>query len=232
MKVMFDYEHEMVKPAEAWLRSRALMVKREFPLPWGICDLVGCSFEQQNIETRLRLRQKKPIGSYFRLMLLSQIPEEKDGPPITLSRLTKVFSECFDSEQIRFELHRLRTDQFIYATSSNSFYKLNGWMPIHKRFVALELKLSRFHDVLCQAINNLEFADESYAALPLPAAANLVESGSVSLFVEHGIGIIGLDPQGYNVLRTARPSKATIDPLLQAHCAERFWRTYVKGNST
>ena len=112
--MQFEYEYQMVKPAEAWLKSKGLMVKREFPTPWGICDLVGCSFNKRNVKKRLRLGQKKPIGSHLRVMLLSEIPEENDGSLVNPSQLTETYSDFFDADRILFELNRLERDRFIH----------------------------------------------------------------------------------------------------------------------
>jgi len=230
--MQFEYEYQMVKPAEAWLKSKGLMVKREFPTPWGICDLVGCSFNKRNVNKRLRLGQKKPIGSHFRTMLLSHIPEENEASPINPAHLVKMFSEFFDEERIALELDRLERDKFVRKTNCGSFYKLNGWMPIHKKLIALELKLSRVQDVLRQAIGNLEFADESYVGLPMETARRLVRSSTASIFIDNGIGIVGLNPEGHRVLRLPKYCRKRTDPVLQAHCIERFWRHYPKGNLT
>ena len=220
----------MVEPAEAWLRSKGLMVKREFPTPWGICDLVGCSFNKRNVKKRLRLGQKKPIASHFRTMLLSRIPDEDEGSPIDFARLAGMFSEFFDDERITSELNRLERDKFVVRTPSGSFYKLNGWMPIHRKLVALELKLSRVQDVLHQAISNIEFADESYVGLPMDTALRVVSSKTLATFVEHGVGIVGLSESSYRVLRSAEQRGQTIDSMLQAHCVERFWRQFARGS--
>ena len=228
--MQFEYEYQMVKPAEAWLESKGLMVKREFPTPWGICDLVGCSFNKRNVNKRLRLGQKKPIGSHFRTMLLSHIPEENEASPIDPVHLVEMFSEIFDDERIASELDRLERDKFVRKTSCGLFYKLNGWMPLHKKLIALELKLSRVQDVLNQAIANLEFADESYVGLPMETARCLARNNTVSSFVENGIGIVSLNPEGHRVLRSPKYCGIRIDPILQAHCIERFWRHYPKGN--
>ena len=228
--MQFDYEYQMVEPAEAWLRSKGLMVKREFPTPWGICDLVGCSFNKRNVKKRLRLGQRKPIGSHFRTLLLSRIPDESEAGPIDFAHLAGQFSDFFDHERIALELDRLERDKFVQKTPTGSFHKLNGWMPVQKKLVALELKLSRVQDVLHQAISNLEFADESYVGLPMETASRLIRSSAILPFVEHGVGVVGLDEESYRVLRSAEHDRQRTDPILQAHCVERFWRHYPKGN--
>ena len=220
----------MFKPAEAWLKSKDLMVKREFPTPWGICDLVGCSFNKRNVTKRLRLGQKKPIGSHFRMMLLSHIPDENEASPINPAHLVGMFSEFFDEERIISELNRLEEDKFVRKTNSGLLIKLNGWMPLHKKLVALELKLSRIQNVLHQAISHLGFADESYVGLPMQTASRLSRSNAVHPFIKNGIGIVGLSRTNYKVFRLPRYIQIKTDPVLQAHCVERFWRHHPKGN--
>jgi hypothetical protein len=224
--MQFEYEYQMVKPAEAWLKSKGLMIKREFPTPWGICDLVGCSFNKRNVNKRLRLGQKKPIGSHFRTMLLSHIPEENEAHPIDSAHLIGMFSEFFGDERIISELNRLEKDKFVRKTNCGSLYKLNGWMPLHKRLVALELKLSRVQDVLNQAIANLEFADESYVGLPKTTAENLLRRGRVGEFVDSGIGLLVLTAEKYQLLVKPKTTDVIPDKVLQSYCIERFWRTF------
>ena len=103
-------------------------------------------------------------------------------------------------------------------------------MPLHKRLVALELKLSRVQDVLHQAIANLEFANESYVGLPMETASRLMRSSAISPFFKHGIGILGLNEENYRVLKSAEYDRQRGNPVLKAHCVERFWRHYLKDN--
>ncbi len=220
----------MAKPAQEWLRSQRLQIKSEFPTPWGICDLVGCSFNKKNVKKRYQLGQKKPIGSYFRVMLLDQIPDDSEPRGVTVARLVKRYRQFFNNEQIEMEIGRLERDGFVQKTGRNSFHKLNGWMPLHKKLVALELKLSRVQDALRQAVSNLEFADESYVGLPMGRAQHLMKTKNKVQFLEHGIGVLAVEPSGSKVLLRSKPIKARASEILQMHCVERFWRTYPKGS--
>jgi len=165
-------------------------------------------------------------------MLLSHIPDEKEANPIKLAHLVGIFSEFFDDERIISELSRLERDRFVCQTPSGSFYKLNGWMPLQRTIVALELKLSRIQDVLRQAITNLEFADKSYVGLPLEVVSRLARSGAISVFMENGVGVVGFDRGTHKVIVTARYMGHRTDHVLQTHCVERFWRQYFKDSST
>jgi len=228
--MLFEYEHEMVEPAQAWLKSKGLMVKREFSTPWGICDLVGCSFNKDNVKKRLDLRQTKPIGSHFRVMVLSHIPDEAENRPITAHRLIGKFSEFFDQAQVMLELERLQRDRFVQQTPRGLFYKVNGWAPLHEKLIAVELKLSRITEVLHQAIGHLEFADESYAGLPMPTAKRLVAGKRKIEFIRAGVGILGIDSNTCRIILRSGASKSNSESVIQAHCVERFWRTSAKGS--
>ncbi len=196
----FDYEHQMLDPAEKWLTSQGLNTKKEFLTPWGMCDLVGCSLNPSSVEWRLLLGQKRVVGSQLRIMILSRIPDKEDGKSIYPESLFREFSGVFDKKKIRHEIDRLINDKFVKRTSKGAFQKLNGWIPLHKRIVALELKLSRVSDVLHQAINNLEFADESYVGLPIKNAKRVMDSPKWLEFQEKGIGILGVDSLQCKVL--------------------------------
>lgn len=228
----FDYEHQMVKPAEQWLSSQGLATKREFSTPWGICDLVGCSMKEESVRQRLALGQTKPIGPQIRVLILSCIPDKTENKSIGLKRLCREFSGFLDEDRIALALDQLMKDKFVQTTRAGLFQKLNGWMPLHKRLVALELKLTRINEALHQAISNLEFADESYVGIPVEIGKSLINSRKKSEFVHEGIGIVGINQKGGNVLLE---SNATTKPwknqIVQMHCIERFWRTTrFKGN--
>ena len=228
----FDYEHQMVKPAEQWLSSQGLATKREFSTPWGICDLVGCSMKEESVRQRLALGQTKPIGPQIRVLILSCIPDKTEDKSIGLKRLCREFSGFLDEDRIALALDQLMKDKFVQTTRAGLFQKLNGWMPLHKRLVALELKLSRINDALHQAISNLEFADESYVGIPVEIGKSLINRRKKSEFVHEGIGIVAISQKGGNVLLESNPiTKPCKNQIVQMHCIERFWRTTrFKGN--
>jgi len=226
----FSYEHEMLEPAVQWLRNQKLMVKTEFPTPWGICDLVGCSLNRNRVRKRLNQRQTRPIGSLLRVHLLSLIPDQLDCGSVTAEDIHRAFGGYLDEDRIGHELAKLVKDRFIETTESGAFYKVNGWMPLHKRLVAIELKLSRIDDAFHQAINNLGFADESYVALPSPIAKRLARGRKESQFVSEGVGLLAVDREGCEVLLKASKHRVRRDAIVQEHSVERFWLAHVRGN--
>lgn len=223
----FKFESEMTKPVEDWLINQGLQVKREYPTPWGICDLVGCSLNKTKVRKRLGLGQRQPIGSQFRVLLLSYIPDIDQQQVASFSGLYKYFANFLDESYLEKELSRLIKDKFVKEVRTGFFQKLNGWVPLHKRIIAVELKLARVSEVLTQARSNLEFADESYVGLPIDRAKILFTNREKRRLVERGIGLLGINKMGVTVLLRSKFS-GNSDQILKMHCAERFWRTYPK----
>jgi hypothetical protein len=224
----FDYEHQMVEPAEQWLASQGLATKREFSMPWGICDLVGCSLNKKKVRKRLELGQTKPIGPQMRLIILSRIPDQEEGKSVTMYRLYRDFADFFDEARIALEIERLITNKFVQVTPEGAFQKLNGWVPLHKKVVALELKLTRINDALHQAMNHLEFADDSYVGVPIEIGQRLINNRKKAEFIHEGIGIVGIGRKKCKVFLKPTPNKSPRNEIVQMHCVERFWRTRFK----
>jgi hypothetical protein len=225
----FRYESEMTKTVEDWLLSQGMHVKREYPTPWGICDLVGCSLNKNKAKQRLNLGQKRPVGSQFRVLLLSHIPDEEENDVVSFTELYRQFANFLDESFIEKELFRLIKDKFVQEVQPGIFQKLNGWFPLHKRIVAVELKLARISEVISQAYSNLEFADESYVGLPYDNAKHLYASRGKMQLAEKGVGIIGVHKEGIKVFLRSK-FEGDSNKVYSMHCSERFWRTHLKGN--
>lgn len=224
----FQREFQMVVPVERWLERQGLTVKREFALPWGVCDLVALSFRLRNVKRRLRLRQLEPIGPLSRVQLLRQIPDVESGTAISEADLRQRSEEWPSLRSFDLDLQRLLRDRFLARTKDGHLQKLNGWYPLQKRLVAVELKLSRVPEALDQAVSHLSFASESYVALPARIADGLVHGNRLSPFKRAGVGLLRVEAAGCRVLLRPARSGANPDVALQMHCIERFWRT--RGN--
>ncbi len=226
----FAYEHEMAAPASAWLAGQKLMVKREFATPWGICDLVGCSLNELKVRERLLLGQRKALRSQLRVHVLSLIPDRSEGRSVSLDDLHRCFGGHLDRSRIEKELGKLIKDRFVERVDGQTCSSRNRWIPLHKRLVAVELKLARTDDAFVQAVNNLGFADESYVALPVDKALRLIRSESRSVFAERGVGLLAVDPDGCRTVIKARPTRRQTNNPVQRYCVERFWSVYLRGS--
>lgn len=221
---LFRLEHEMSSCAARWLTQQGLSIKAEFRTRWGICDFVGVAFDPARVRERLALGQQHPIGSELRVLLLNAIPDRDTGKSAHLLNLVQSFSDLLTGSELETEIAQLAQRKFLVWTRSGKLQKVNGWAPLHRRIVAVELKLHRVEDALNQAKNNLAFATHSYVALPNDVAARIACTSRRRLFCNSGIGLLSVGKSGCEVVVPAKKS-AEIDPILQTHCVERFWRS-------
>ena len=225
---MFRVEREMVGPADKWLRDQGLMTKKEFHTPWGICDLVGVALAQQRVGQRLRLGQKHPIGPVLRVDILNRIRGVATGRVTTVRSLEREYRELLSPSEIRKEIARLEENRFIQIGRRGSLQRIDGWAPLHKRIIALELKLTRVDDALAQAVSHFGFAQESFVGLPARLAERVANSNRIEIFRNSGVGLVSVEPESCSVLLASEPLIAPANPTIQMHCVERFWRTMPK----
>jgi hypothetical protein len=129
------------------------------------------------------------------------------------------------------ETARLITDRFVVSPSRGRLQKVNGWMPLQDRLVAVELKLTRIDEAMQQALNNLGFAEESYVGLPVELARRVAANASRwSDYFDAGVGLLSVARRGCQVLVSARKTGNWTDTAIQLYCVEKFWRTRSKGN--
>ena len=226
----FRFEHEMADSARNWLKCQGLMVKEEFYTPWGICDLVGVELDRKQVRTRLRLGQKQPIGPLIRLEILNAVPDAEEGQSTTLEELAHKYQDLLTATEVRVEIDKLVTGKFVTVGEHGTLQKLNGWVPLHKRVVALELKLNRVEEALGQAISHQAFAEESFVGLPTGLAERIATSPRAPRFQAQGVGIVSVGKKLCRVVLRPEIRRHQINLSFQMHCVERFWRTEIRGN--
>lgn len=220
----FDLEIDMVAPVSSWLRSQSMAVKSEFSTPWGICDLVGCRLDPDRVRQRMELRQRESIGPQLRVAILLLIPDEQRRRSITLTQLQRLAGPYVSKTQLRRELERLNERRFVRRTARRTWRRQNGWMPLHQRLVAVELKLHRVEEALTQARANLGFSNESFVAFPRDVAVRIAETSRGEAFARIGVGVLAVTRRRVEMLVAARRR----EPAYRAasvHAVERFWQT-------
>ena len=223
---MFRHESDMVPCVIRWMQRAGLHVKSEFVTPWGICDLVGLSFNAEHAIHRSNLRQNKTVASITRAALFLEVPDVEEKKSISMDRLARKFASTVAEEYVATEVERLIADGFLVRTTRGRLQKLNGWMPLQNRLVAVELKLNRIEKALQQARANLGFAEESYVAFPMPTARRIASDPNPwSSYFDDGIGLIGVLHHRCEML-IAPSSTQQYDPAVQLYCVEKFWRTH------
>lgn len=230
--MVFHLEAEMQAPARLWMEGQGLVTKTEFATPWGVCDLVGVSFHTHNVAKRLAHGQTRSIGSAATVAVLHEIPDVEDGVSITFPKLYRRLEDQVDRKRLEDELTRLQSAKFVVSPRKNAYQRLNGWMPLHRRIVAVELKLSRFTEALSQAASHLAFATESYVALPRELALRVLRDRRLSQLTAEGVGLIAISSESCEILLVSAMTSTAIDPVLQHACVERFWRGHIKDNSS
>lgn len=228
---MFKSEEKMRRPVTHWMNSMGLSVKAEFITPWGICDLVGSSARKESISKRVKLGQTKHISSLTRAALLLSIPDFGSDEAISLKALARTFSQIIPEDRVLKETGKLLTDGFVCEVKRNRLQRLNGWAPLHKRMVAVELKLNRVEEAMGQACNNLSFADESYVAFPYDVALRVNnKSRRWKHFFDCGVGLLGVTSRDCVVIKKSRHRLSEPDPILQFYCVEKFWTAFIKDS--
>jgi len=228
---VFVRESDMAVSVAGWMKSSGMDVKSEFVTPWGICDLVGLAFNRERFTRRLEQKQTGAVSSITRAVLLLHIPDDEKKSWTTRDRLVRQFAPSIPEDVVSEQIDRLIADRFVVSSSRGRLQKVNGWMPLQDRLVAVELKLSRVAEAMRQALNHLGFAEESYVGLPAKVARRAASSSSCwSEFLEAGVGLLSVSRRGCNVLVPSRANRKWIDDAVQLYCVEKFWRTRVKDN--
>ncbi len=225
----FRFEREMMGPAESWLASLGLSTKREYSTPWGKCDLVGLSFNSRQVRKRQRLGQVYAVGSALRVRILQDIPDASSGESVDYETLRNRFDDAIGCVSIQRELTFLLSRKFIQEVCANRFQRVNGWEPLHKRIVAVELKISRIKEAVGQASAHSSFADESYVGLPWPLAERTLAGKRIEAFKESGTGLVAIGRNKCKILLRSSLPHVQPEPVVRAHCVERFWRSHVRG---
>jgi hypothetical protein len=228
---MFTRESDMAAPVARWMESSDMAVKREFITPWGICDLVGLVFDRRSLDHRLRLRQTRAIGSITGASLLLRIPDTETGRSITRRRLIQEFAPAVAEHVVCEQTERLIADRFVRTLSHGRLQRVDGWHPLQKRLMSVELKLSRIEQAMHQALNNLGFTEESYVALPSDVARRVAaNAGRWSRFLDAGVGLLSVTKRGCRALVPAREARHLRDEAVQLYCVEKFWRTHIRDS--
>jgi len=218
----------MTPIVERWLAEQGLIVRREFRAPWGICDLVACAFDKTSVAKRIALKQTAPIGNPLRAAVLSAIPNESDQNGISAAGICKRLGNPSATTFIEREIRLLLKGRYIVETPSGSFKSRCTWTPLHRRLVAVELKLSRIADVVFQAKQNREFASESFIAIPELASRRVMCGPRKEELQQAGIGLIEVSDHCEVVMQ---PRSVCVSADMQLHLSDLMWRVATKGKA-
>ena len=230
----FPNEAAMRAPLEAWCRFQGLFMRWELPLPWGVCDVVGVRFRERSAKRRLACGQLSPLVSMDLVRLLNLIPDLTSRQAVTLKRLQTLQANSRLPSQVLSDVEWLTKRRFVYSPRKNQVQKLVPWIPLHRKIIAVEMKLRRVSAAIAQARPHLAFADESYIALPENLAAQVSAGRRRAEFLRCGVGLLAVSSRGVRRLVVSRRQVGGAEPsgVLQTYCAERFWKMWLTDSAT
>ena len=123
--------------------------------------------------------------------------------------------------------------KFVVWTENDILTKQNGWHPLQKKLVAIELKMKRFEEALHQATTNKQLTVNSFVAMPIGPANRIARCAtSCESLKNNGIGLLAVSPTKCE--RLIKPIAGEVEVLIpaQMQCVERFWNTYVKDRTS
>ncbi|RYZ02580.1 MAG: hypothetical protein EOO73_31010 [Myxococcales bacterium] len=210
-----------------WLSAQGFQVTPEFQTSQGIADLVACQWRR----ARVRLRQDEVGAFRFRSRLSAalwcDIGDEQEAAS-SVSGLLARYGPTFGMTQVARELEWM-VARGILAKEGRAVYRDAPWFPLHRRLIAVELKLSRTLDAIRQAVRYREFADYAYVALPLEVAIDAKRRAHAE-FESTGLGLIGVSLDGVRVFLKPHFGAGVLDPLAQLLAVERFWQCLPRGS--
>lgn len=180
-------ESAFVLNLEEIFKRQGYITTREVSAGYGRADLVigklndeHCSIRKNNKQTQALLEER-----YFEV--LRNLPDIHGClEPLHVAELIdKInFSDRYlKTHVIKF----LEKSGYIRRIEDNFLYKINGWLPITSKVVAIEAKLTDWRRGILQANRYKSFADKVYLALPERSAhlvnLDMLNDLNVGLFI-------------------------------------------------
>lgn len=222
----------MAGPAERWLLAQGFLVRDEVPMPWGVCDLVGMRVSKRRAQLRLRLGQRKRIYSLPRIELLARVPDVDTGTAISLRTLGREFGWLWSPTQVERELNDLVSQGFLIRRGRTLLQRVNGWAPLHRSLVAVELKLGRVDEAFHQAKTHLAFTPLTYVGFPSSTALRVARGDWGVRFREAGVGVLAIDRDACRALIRPRKSSPFVSKSMAMYVGEKFWTDWLRDNTS
>ena len=108
-------------------------------------------------------------------------------------------------ERIAPNLTALKRRGIVCELPTGSYALNGGAVPKDLHVVAVEAKLSRWRDAILQAESYLQFANQSFVALPSILATN--NDKLLRQCRERGVGVLGVEPESVHLISAARTSQ-------------------------
>jgi len=123
----FRLERDMTPIVTDWLAQRCAHVHAEMGFPWGICDLVGCTFDLEHVRLRTAMRQRT-------LLSMKAFDEPNwQRPWMPLYR-----------DLIAVELKLSRQSEVLAQATSHARVVTESWIAMPRRYAVKTIEAARF----------------------------------------------------------------------------------------
>jgi len=216
-------EKFFVDRLERIFRKEGYYTGREIGAGYGVADLVLVSLDTNKCSIRKGHGQSSPLLNEAFFKVLKNIPDiNKRGSvePVNLDTLIKKtkFSKGFLKYSI---LQELEKTGYIKMVGNNTYFKVNGWVPLAKEVIAIEAKIKDWKRGFLQAYRYKTFADNVYLAIP----DDKIKCVNFEMLTKNNVGLISFNPRT-DEMRVVIESKR-FNPLFdhkRDFVSEFFWQ--------
>jgi len=196
-------EKVFVENLEKKFISEGFLTRKEVNAGYGIADLVLVKLDYRKHNIRKDCGQIRPLLQEAYFKILRHIPDIDDS--IEPSKFDHILKKTRLSKPLlRYNLLRqLKSYGYIKEIEKDSYFKINGWMPMAKEIVAVEAKLRNWKRGFLQANRYKAFAEKVYLAVP----KTIKNSVDIDLLKKHNVGLIIFDVESSEKKELVRAKK-------------------------
>ena len=205
-------EKEMVPYFEKWLQGNGYRVKKEVVTKEGICDLIGCLFDENKVKKRKKLLPRKHMTSEMQVAAW-------------LSLYGKIPKNIINSKTNKRECAKL-VEKGLVARNFKLSNPQKSWFPLTKEIISIELKLKNFYGAISQAQRYSNYSNRTFIGMPKEVCLKISDSKK-NILKQHNIGLLSFDMNSKKITEEVKPSFKSISKFSQithTRIAEVFWK--------
>lgn len=211
-------EARVVARVKTYFEAAGAFVAPELSLGWGRADLVAFELDREKCRARVRNGQFRSLDRADHYRALRHMPELESGEHVSVAELCERLGRS--ASYVRASLVPfLERAGYAKRVGPGQLAKVNGFIPIAQRVIAIEAKVSDWRKGAIQAKRHRSFANRVYLAL----SSDYVHRVQLEVLRKHGIGL--LSASGFGVVEIlASPDMPPLDPDRHSFSAEWLWR--------
>jgi len=211
-------EAKVVAWVKAHFEAVGAFVAPELSMGWGRADLVAFELDLEKCRARIRNGQFRSLDRADHYRALRHMPELESGDHVSIGALSVYLGRS--ASYVRASLVPfLERAGYAKRVGPGMLAKVNGFIPIAQKVIAIEAKVSDWRKGAIQAKRHRCFANRVYLAL----ASEYVHRVDLELLQRHGIGLIAASSTRVDELLES-PAMPPTDPDRHSFSAEWLWR--------